>query len=136
MAGGMSTTPPSNASFRAALLLWIGAVASFLGWMIWGGPSTPWLSITLFALSVPWFVHAFAVKRNTTRTVGLLGGAGLAIVLDYLLVIWAALPAYAGPATVGTKVPAFAVGGADGQVRRAADLLGQRTLLIFFRGKW
>ena len=47
------------------------------------------------------------------------------------------MPAYTGPVAAGQSFPAFATQQADGTPFTQADLVGdQKTVMVFFRGRW
>ena len=63
--------------------------------------------------------------------VTLLAGAEWAIIYAMRL------PPYTGPITVGRPFPAFETTRADGTPFAQSDLAGaQKTVLVFFRGRW
>lgn len=101
------------------------------------------------SLVVPWHWPALAtlgalcMAASARRRPGVWRIAGLAVFSILCGLEWfffgvaTRTPAYAGPAQVGTKLPAFAATYADGRPftnKTLAD--GNRSVVLFFRGRW
>jgi hypothetical protein len=96
---------------------------------------TPWYAPLLGTLGVALLVLALMRSRSLWRWT--------AVVIVSLLVAfqwWALLamrtPPYTGPVKDGQPFPAFATTLADGSAFTQADLEGENTVMVFFRGHW
>jgi hypothetical protein len=89
---------------------------------------------TVAALCMAW---AFLQRRSIGRLLGLLLVGLLAAAEWYFLLVLTALPAYTGPIAVGHPFPSFEVVRADGSVFVPESFHApQKTVLVFFRGRW
>lgn len=96
---------------------------------------TPWYVPAFGTLGALLAVWAFARGRG-------MGALAVAVLLtafagfQWFVVLSSRLPAYAGPVEVGKPFPAFQTTRADGSPFTDADLRGQATALVFYRGRW
>jgi hypothetical protein len=102
----------------------------------------------LHVLSVPWYVPILATVGVIMMLVSVVRKRGVVRII--FLVLFTALcsfewwfmafsknPAYAGPAAVGKKIPAFSTMLADGTPISETELeKGIPTAIVFFRGRW
>jgi hypothetical protein len=97
----------------------------------------PWYVALLATLGVAVMVLSVAQRRGILRFLGLALFASLCAGEWFVLLVGARTPAYTGPARPGEKLPAFTASFADGASFTPKDLEGgQRTALVFFRGRW
>ncbi|HEV3118679.1 MAG TPA: hypothetical protein VGY58_16640 [Gemmataceae bacterium] len=97
----------------------------------------PWYVPLLATLGVAVMVLSVAQRRGILRTVGLALFALLCAGEWFVLLVVAKTPAYTGPVRPGEKLPAFAASFAGDSSFTEKDLEGgQRTALVFFRGRW
>jgi hypothetical protein len=99
-------------------------------------------------LMAPWYVPASAtlgaallVAALVRRPTVLRGLALLLLTLlaaaEWVMLLGMRLPAYGGPVAEGQPFPAFTTARADGSTFTRDDLAGgQKTVLVFFRGRW
>jgi hypothetical protein len=138
-------TPASDAVPRRAsgrLLLFLGLALAVLG--IAAYVAQIWAK----NLTAPWYVPAAATCGAVLLGASLWARRTVWRVLALLLVVllagaeWASLfgmrlPAYTGPVAEGRPFPAFTTARADGAPFTQNDLAGdQKTVLVFFRGRW
>jgi hypothetical protein len=117
--------------------------------LVVAGPVIYVVQMQLQNLAMPWYVPGLATlgvlcmalsvkqRRGVWRIVGL-ALFGLLCGLEWqFLISQSKTPPYAGPDRPGRKVSEFAAAFADGKKFSNADLEdGQRTALVFFRGRW
>jgi len=122
----------------------------FLGFLfIILGPALYFIRLRLHHTETPWYMPAltsigvlFAIvsvwqRRGFLRPVGLLLFVLVCGLQWFYMVVHAKTPSYTGPAQSGSKVPAFATSLSNGEAFTDRDLEnGQRTVLLFFRGRW
>lgn len=138
-----SATPVTVRQSTGRLYLWLGIGLALLG------PVLYLLQVQLRLLTVPWYaplmatlgvamvLFALARRWSWWRLLGLVFCGLLAGAEWYFLLSLSKLPAYAGPVAAGRPFPPFAVARADGSPFTQADLTGdQKTILLFFRGRW
>jgi hypothetical protein len=100
-------------------------------------------------LTLPWYLPVVGTAgavlallavvrgRGVWRLLGLAFCALLAGLEWALVLVAARLPAYSGPVAAGQPFPTFAVTRSDGGSFTQDDLRGeQKTVLVFFRGRW
>jgi hypothetical protein len=138
------TTPSISAPlhFRGRLCLLLGlglgvlGVVAFIVQTALGRLAVPWYMPALALLGAGLVLISLAEKRTIWRIAALpslmfLAGAEWAIFYAMRL------PPYTGPITVGRPFPAFETSRADGTPLAQSDLAGeQKTVLVFFRGRW
>jgi hypothetical protein len=139
-----TTTAPAPPTTKTTgrLYYWIGLGCVVLGLAFY---FTDFFAFKHFV--VPWYVPILAtagvlcVLLWFLRRPGLVRGISLALVLLAAGVEWAFVgwisrnPAYAGPA-VGEPLPPFNVSRGDGSRFSNSALLGQTSVLVFYRGYW
>jgi hypothetical protein len=128
--------------FRGRLFLLIGlglavlGVAAFIVQIALGRLMVPWYMPALASLGVCLVIISLVERRTIWRVVALtavmlLAGAEWAILYAMRL------PPYTGPITVGRPFPVFETTRADGTPFAQSNLAGdQKTVLVFFRGRW
>lgn len=134
---------PAISPPRRSPLFLIGVACFVLGPVIYA------VQMWAGSLVVPWHWPALAtlgalcMAASARRRPGVWRIAGLAVFSILCGLEWfffgvaTRTPAYAGPAQVGTKLPAFAATYADGRPftnKTLAD--GNRSVVLFFRGRW
>jgi uncharacterized membrane protein YhhN len=113
------------------------------------GPVIYIVEFSLKHLGMPWYIPIMATvgvlfmamsvmqRWGIFRTLGLIVFALLCAGEWFALVAGTKTPAYTGPAQAGNKLPSFATKLADGSAFTEKNLEGgQRTALVFFRGRW
>jgi hypothetical protein len=113
------------------------------------GPVIYTVQLRSGSLVLPWHLPALAtfgalcMALSAWQRPGVLRVVGLAVFSLLCGLEWFVFgvatrtPAYTGPAQVGTKLPAFAATYADGRAftnKTLAD--GNRSVVVFFRGRW
>lgn len=134
---------PPGTSSRGRLYLWSGIGLFVLG--VVGAI----IQYSLKQLMVPWYAPILGtagagllllscLRRPTVVRFAGLGLVAVGCAFEwYFLVALTRLPHYAGPAQVGSPVPAFTALRADGSSFTDADLRqAPPTALVFFRGRW
>jgi hypothetical protein len=128
--------------FRGRLFLLLGLGLAALGvvacvvQIALGRLMVPWYMPALASLGVGLVIVSLAERRTIWRVLALtlvvlLAGAEWAILYAMRL------PPYTGPIAVGRPFPAFETTRADGTPFAQTNLAGdQKTVLIFFRGRW
>jgi hypothetical protein len=118
------------------LLFFLGPIAYFVQisqgqlWMPWYTPILASAGVLLMLVSV-------VQRPGIFRIAGLMLFALLCAAQWFFMLVGARSPEYTGPAQAGAKIPAFATALADGQPFTDKDLAkDQRTLLVFYRGRW
>jgi hypothetical protein len=123
-----------------------------LVWLGWGflviGIGTYWVQLLAFKqFVVPWYapvlgtVGAAAMLVAVFRRRTILRILALVVCLLLVGIEWSFLlfmtqaPPYTG-LTAGDKIPAFVASRADGTPFGNEQLVGQPTVLLFFRGHW
>jgi hypothetical protein len=106
------------------------------------------VQLSMQRLSTPWYLPISAtlgvlllvVSLWQARTVWRMFALVLLVFLagaEWLVLLRARLPAYAGPVVADQSFPAFTTARADGTPFTRRDLVGdQNSLLVFFRGRW
>ncbi len=98
--------------------------------------STPWYLPISATLGVLLLVVALWQARTVWRVLALVVMLLLASA-EWLVLLNARLPAYAGPVEKEQPFPAFTTIRADGTPFTQRDLVGeQHSVLVFFRGRW
>jgi hypothetical protein len=113
------------------------------------GPVLYVLQYSLKQLIVPWYVPGLTTagvllllgcvaRRVSVPRVIVLGLLAATAAFEwYVLAVPMALPAYAGPARPGQKIPTFRSTLANGGAFTDKDLQkGRPSVLVFFRGRW
>jgi hypothetical protein len=113
------------------------------------GPVVYALQVGAGRLQMPWYLPVLATcgvllmavsvwqRRGIVRSVALavfvlLCGSGW-----YFVLVASKTPLYVGPAQPGNKLPPFTAALADGRPWTEGDLeRGERSVLLFFRGRW
>jgi hypothetical protein len=129
---------------RGRKLLWLGIACAVIGVPLYfvqlrfaGRTDDPWYMPGLATVGVLLVLLSFRGRPTIIRGLALLLVLGLAAGEWWSLLIYARLPAYAGPVAAGESFPAFQAKLADGKPFTQADLPGDRsTALVFFRGHW
>jgi FtsH-binding integral membrane protein len=138
-----STTSPVKERSAGRAYFWMGIGLALLGIVL------AVVQYSLQQLIVPWYVPILSTlgalvllvslfKRRSIPRILAIGLIGVLAGLQwFFLISIARLPAYAGPAQVGQKLPAFSTALADGRAFTQQDLEdGRRSVLVFFRGRW
>ena len=139
----MSAPVAGRRQFTGRPYLWLGIVLVLLG------PALYVAQLRARILSTPWYVAGLAtagvlllllalLRRPTVWRVAAFALFGLfAAGQWYFLLSLSKAPAYTGPVSDGTSVPAFRASLADGSEFNQDSLRGaQNTALVFFRGRW
>lgn len=99
--------------------------------------STPWHMPILATVGVLLMAASVVQRRGIWRSAGLGVFALLCGFLWFFVAVLTKTPPYEGPAVYGAKVPVFSAAHADGRAFTDKDLLGtDRTVMLFFRGRW
>ena len=135
-----SISAPRPFGGRIFLLLGIGlAVLGIAAYVV---------QIALGRLMVPWYMPALAslgggliiislVERRTVWRIVALTAVVLLAGAEWAILYAMRLPPYTGPITVGRPFPAFETTRADGTPFAQSNLAGeQKSVLVFFRGRW
>jgi len=96
---------------------------------------TPWYVAVLGTAGVLLMLMAVARRWTVLRLVLLAVCVVLVAFEWFFLVSLSRSPAYSGPGA-GQAAPAFAAVRSDGTPFTSADLRGQATVLLFYRGHW
>jgi hypothetical protein len=138
----MTTSAPIPRRFPGRLFLALGLCLPILGILgyiaqLWAQRLTaPWYMPIAATLGVVLIAVALWQARSVWRILALLlvvliAGAEWALMLEMRL------PAYTGPVAAGQPFPEFAAQRADGAPFTQRDLEGdQKTVMVFFRGRW
>jgi hypothetical protein len=97
---------------------------------------TPWYVPTLATLGAGLVLWSLWQRRSAWRVLALALVALIAGLQWWWLLAYSRLPPYTGPVAAGRPFPAFRAARADGSPFTRADLEGQPTALVFFRGQW
>jgi hypothetical protein len=135
-----ATTPPPTTRTSGRWLYWLGIAAVVLGvaayfvqFMALKILTVPWYAPILATVGVIFLVVSFLRRHSLIRLITLvllLFVAGA----EWAFVGWMSrVPAYEGPA-IGQPLPDFAISTADGTALTNRDLVGQPTVLVFYRG--
>ena len=113
------------------------------------GPIGYAIQVSLAQWFVPWYVPVLATlgilcmaasvcqRPGVWRSIGLAFFVLIGAFEWFMLLVGTNTPAYAGPAQVGKKVPAFTTQLASGAAFTEKDLAnGGKSVLVFFRGRW
>ena len=102
-----------------------------------GRLSLPWYLPALASLGVVCMTISVVQRGGVVRIVGLVLFTLICGIESFFILVASRAPVYTGPAQPGAKVPAFATALADGTTFTNQDLeKGDRTVLLFFRGRW
>ncbi len=136
-------SPPEGSPPRRWPLFPIGVACFVLGPVIYAA------QMRAGSLVVPWYWPALAtlgalcMAASAWRRPGVWRIAGLAVFSLFCGLQWfyfgvvTKSPIYTGPARVGTRLPAFAATDAEGRPFTDETLAdGNRSVVIFFRGRW
>lgn len=140
-----TAAPVSPVRPRSAGRLWLtlGLVASVIGFAAYQVQIfafkkldlMPWYAPVVATLGVLFIGLSLSARRTWVRYIAL----GLVVLLAgaqwMFFVSLTKLPAYAGP-KAGQKLPPFQSQLAGGALFSNAELAGQSTALVFFRGRW
>ncbi len=97
----------------------------------------PWYVPIMATLAVVLMAVSLWQRPGVLRTVGVLIFALLCASEWVFFGAETRIPDYTGPAQPGNKIPAFTTALADGTPFTQKDLEnGQKTVLLFFRGRW
>ncbi len=136
-----SPAPPATKT-TGRLYYWMGMACVVLGLAFY---FTDFFAFKHFV--VPWYVPILAtagvllVLLWFLRRPGFVRGSSLALILLVAGLEWAFVgwisrnPAYAGP-PVGDSLPQFNISRPDGTRFSNANLPGQTSVLVFYRGHW
>lgn len=138
MANAMKANERGVSSRR---LLLLGVALAIVGVVIYA------IQIAAKRLTVPWYLPATATVAALLLAVSLWRARSVWRVVLLLLMLLLAgaewsfllatrLPPYTGPIAVGKPFPAFATTRADGRPFTERDLRGDKSVLVFFRGRW
>lgn len=138
--------PPSSPAVSPARrrpLFLIGVACFVLGPVIYavqmraGSLVVPWHWPVLATLGALCMAASARQRPGAWRIAGLAAFSILCGLEWFFFGVATRTPAYSGPAQVGTKLPAFAATYADGRAFTDKSLAdGNRSVLIFFRGRW
>jgi hypothetical protein len=138
----MTTSPSAPRHFPGRLFLALGLCLPVLGILGYVAQlqaqrlTTPWYMPIAATLGVVLIVAALWQTRTIWRILALL----LIVLLagaEWASLVGMRLPAYTGPVAAGQPFPEFATQRADGTPFTQRDLEGdQRTVMVFFRGRW
>lgn len=130
------------AGFRWPLFL-IGFFIFLLGpismiiQMQMGHLRTAWQVPILASIGVLCMLASVLQRGGILRILGLVAFAGITAGMWYLMLVVFRVPEYAGPATVGQKIPAFEATLSNGDSFTNKGLeKGESTVLVFYRGHW
>jgi hypothetical protein len=124
------------------LYLWLGLALGLLG------PALYTVQLQAQRLTTPWYlpilssvaVAAVLVALFRTRSIWRFLALALLVVFaagEWFFLLSSKMPPYAGPVAVGQPFPAFSTKLADGSSFDQDKLKGeQRTVMVFFRGRW
>jgi hypothetical protein len=130
-------TPRGGPYFAAGALVAVLGIAIYIGQVFLGQFTIPWYMPVLATLGVALMAFGVYQRRGVGRMVGLAFFVLLAAFEWFFMTRIAPLPAYAGPAVPGRKLPAFAATLADGRPFTEKNLEGGGpSVLVFFRGRW
>ena len=143
---GVVTQPRENVAIKARRRqpLFLIGVLLFLS-----GPVLYVILLSLKHLGLPWYVPVLGTVGVLLMFLcvwqrpGILRGAALVLFVLLYAGEWFVglvsfkIPAYTGPAQVGSKLPTFATSLSNGTSFTNKDLeSGAPTVLVFFRGHW
>jgi hypothetical protein len=146
MANVVQATPqatPTKTRVAGRRYFWLGLALCLLSPIVnmlvvmMGYLGLPWYALVLSTAGVGFLVAALVQRFGIARIVCLALFGLFCGFQWYLVVFMSKLPAYDGPARVGSKLPAFATTKADGSAYTEKNLeTGQPTAFVFFRGRW
>jgi hypothetical protein len=123
--------------FLAGVLLFVLGPAIYFGQVYYRQLVTPWYVPVLATVGLACMATSVGQRRGIGRTVGLVLFALVCGFEWMFLLAIAKTPVYAGPAQPGHKAPEFTAAHADGRPFTRQNLEdGQRSALVFFRGRW
>ena len=139
----IAETPVANGAARRWPLFLMG-LALFLAGpilnaieIINGRLTMPWYLPILATLGVLFMIASVWQRGGILRISGLVIFAVLCGLIWFFVLVMSKVPNYTGPAQPGKKVPAFNTKLADGTSFSNEDLEeGDRSVLLFFRGRW
>lgn len=127
---------PGRMLLALGLLLPVVGVAGYVAQVAAHRLITPWYMPVAATLGAVLLIAALARRFTVWRIIALLlvtlfAGA------EWMFLLGARLPAYAGPVAAGQPFPAFTTARADGTPFTRADLEGDpNNVMVFFRGRW
>jgi hypothetical protein len=138
----MATASIRPGRFRGRFFLAAGVATGVLGvlgyvvqlsmhrlWTPWYVPLSATLGVLLLVVSL-WQART-VVRMLLLVLLLLLAGA------EWMVLLKARVPAYAGPVEANQAFPAFTTARADGTPFTQRDLAGDKdNVLVFFRGRW
>ena len=143
MQSEIAEVPVENGAARRWPLFLMG-LALFLA-----GPILNAIEVTNGRLTMPWYLPILAslgvlfMIASVWQRGGLLRISGLVIfavlcgLIWFFVLVMSKVPNYTGPAQPGKKIPAFTTKLADGRTFSSDELEeGDRSVLLFFRGRW
>lgn len=128
--GGRAMLLTGIALFVAPLVVY-GVQLVGLEWM-----AVPWYIPILGTLGVCLMLLAIVRRFTLVRAACVLVFGLLVAVQWWYFLSYSVLPNTSEILAEGVSFPAFETTRADGTPFTSDDLLGQRTLLVFFRGRW
>jgi hypothetical protein len=138
-----STETSRVAPPRGWPLFLAGIVVFFLGPVLYaiemgtGRLALPWYLLVCTTVGVLLMLVSVVRRRGIFRGIGSIVFALLCGAFWYFLLVVSKTPQYAGPAQPGKEVPPFSIVLADGRTFQDSDLkAGQKSVLLFFRGRW
>lgn len=136
------TASPVSAARRWPLFL-LGVLLFFAGPVLYavevwiGRLAMPWYLPILATVGVLFMIASVWQRGGILRISGLVLFGLLCGAVWFFVLIASRTPDYVGPAQPGKKVPAFMTKLADGKTFTQHDLeAGNRSVLLFFRGRW
>ena len=136
-----ATAPPASGSrwplFIIGLVIFILGPVSMMIQMQMGYLRTSWQMPILASIGVLLMLASVMQRGGVLRILGFGVFFVLTALMWFMTLVMIRVPEYAGPATVGKKIPAFETSLATGESFSNKDLeKGESTVLVFFRGHW
>jgi hypothetical protein len=130
------TRPPGRWLIATGFALTVLGIGAYAVQIAMHRLFAPWYLPVLGTLAVVLLVVAYWQKRSLSRALAL-SLVTLMCMAEWGILLGSRLPPYAGPLAVGQPFPAFTTQTADGTTFTQQDLAGeQKSVLVFFRGRW